>query len=558
MTVPTSAVHTERPRVFTLLTRFLQSAPVLLFGFFIGVYALTSAGRFDAADGLVVVETARALLLHHTLALPPNDASVVIGVGGLGYSKYGIAQSLVEMPFVALGLLAQHITGKVWMFAWVVAFTNTFVSALICAVFYGLVRRLGAGVRRAVALTLLYGLCTLVWPYAKTDFSEPLQTLSLVFAAYAVVRWRQSRSAAWLWLGGGALALAILTKSVLVLAVPAFVLYVLSEGILDGERRGILETIRNAGWRRVAIARLAMLLVPVVLGLAVTLWLNVVRFGSPLNFGYNGLGGDTDFSTPIWIGLFGLLFSLNSGLIFYATPVLLALPGVPRFVRRRPAEALLAGVLVGMLLLLYSGYQFWAGMNAFGPRYVVPLIPFILLPAVYAFPGLWSRRHEQRWVLALVCTVALLGFAEQLLGVIVSFETYGALTCASHCPGSMYLNASHAELLYDVWLLPRILAYDLLGHVPQIVPASYPFGSEAGIRSDWNGMFLDQMRYFWFVWLVHLKVAVVGGLVVCGSLIILCAARLSKIMRLFDSNESDTAPGTGLELASAPSGAGER
>ena len=166
------------------------------------------------------------------------------------------------------------------------------------------------------------------------------------------------------------------------------------------------------------------------------------------------------------MGLFGLLFSLNSGLIFYATPTLLGLPGVPRFVRRRPAEALLAGVLVGTLLLLYSGYHFWAGMSAFGPRYMVPLIPFILLPAVYAFPDLWSHRREQRWVLALVCTVALLGFAEQLLGMVVSFQTYSALTCAVQCSDSVYLNASHAELLYDVWLLPRILAYELLGHVP--------------------------------------------------------------------------------------------
>ena len=131
-------------------------------------------------------------------------------------------------------------------------------------------------------------------PTPRRTSTEPLQTLSLVFAAYAVVRSRQSRSAVWLWLGGGGLALAILTKPVLVLAVPAFVLYVLSEGILDGERRSILETIRDAQWWRVAIARQATLLVPVLLGLAVTLWLNVVRFGSPLNFGYDGLGGDTE------------------------------------------------------------------------------------------------------------------------------------------------------------------------------------------------------------------------------------------------------------------------
>ena len=71
-------------------------------------------------------------------------------------------------------------------------------------------------------------------------------------------------------------------------------------------------------------------------------------------------------------------------------------------------------------------------------------------------------------------------------------------------------------------------------------------------------MFLDEARYFWFIWLTNLKLALAVGLVAFGSLITLCAVRLSKIIRLSDSNESETTPGTGLEFVTASSGVGDR
>src|SRR5689334_15460872 len=85
------------------LWRRLTSVPALLCGFFLAVYGLTSAGRLDSADGTVVAATAAALVQHHTFALPPTTAEAVLGVGGFGYSRYGVGQSLVEVPFFILG-----------------------------------------------------------------------------------------------------------------------------------------------------------------------------------------------------------------------------------------------------------------------------------------------------------------------------------------------------------------------------------------------------------------------------------------------------------------------
>lgn len=498
---------------------------VLLFGLFGSVYALTSAGRLDSADGVVVAQTARALFQHHTLALSASTPDVVIGVGGSGYSKYGIAQSLVEIPFVALGFLLRHLTHNEQTVEWTISFTNVFVSALGGALLYLVARRLGASQRLSIGLTLLYGFGTLAWPYAKTDFTEPLQTVSLLAALYAVLRAQQSAQPRWLWAAGGALAVTGLTKSAMLVVVPSFSLYLALADLVAVESGAMWSALRKAQWWREELVHQIALLSPVILAVGITLWLNQARFGSPLDFGYGRAVGDVPLSGSIVEGVFGLLLSFNTGLLFYATPVILGLIGLRQFSRRHPAEAVLIGALSLSMLVLYGSFRFWAGLAAYGPRYLVPLVPFLLLPAINAFPPAAARTAAWRWAVLGVAAVAALGLAEQLLGVLVSFGAYSTLTChQTPCPAS--LDASQSEILYDLWLLPASLAYNVLGHAPHIVLSAYPFGAAPLARPNWQADLADRMRYFWFVFLPHPLAFLAGGLVIWGTTIALCLASL--------------------------------
>jgi hypothetical protein len=221
--------------------------------------------------------------------------------------------------------------------------------------------------------------------------------------------------------------------------------------------------------------------------------------------------------------------SFNSGLIFYSTSVLLGLIGLRRFAPHHPREALLIGVLALCMLGLYGTYRYWAGLAAYGPRYIVPLIPFLLLPAVDAFPGAWDRPREHPWAIAIIGALALAGFAEAALGIMVSFGAYSSLTCLTlsrPCPNS--LDGSQSELLYDIWLLRASLAYNLLSHAPHIVLSTYPFGAPPIGRPNWPNDLLDRMRYFWFAFLPHRLWSLALGLVICGSLATAC---LSAVMR---------------------------
>jgi hypothetical protein len=495
------------------------TVPMLIFGMCCGVYAFTAAGRLDSSDGGVVALTARQLLQHGTVRLPAGAPNVIPGVGGFGYSKYGIAQSIVEMPFAAVGFVLRHFTHNERMVDFAISYTNTVITALACVMFYLLLRGLGASSRRGIALTLIYSFATLAWPYAKSDFNEPLQTLAMVTAGYAALRSRQTGRMRWIAASGGALAVGILTKSALGVVVPGYALYVASAGLLDGEWKWHLAVLRKAGWWRELARRQAVLWLPVAVAGAITLWLNVIKFGSPLNFGYDVAGGDHLFSGPIIVGVFGLLFSFNTGIIFYATPVLLSLFGLRRFIRTRPHESILVALLTLVMLILYGGYQYWAGLAAYGPRYlVVPLIPFLLLPALDAFPGVGENPAVFRGALVVAGMAVTLGVLEQLLGVMVSFGAYSLLTCTRFpCPAS--LDASQSELLYDVWLLPTSLAYNVLGHVPHVDLHAYPFGAPPPGRFGWQDGLVDRLRYFWFVVLPHPRVALIGGLIVWGAVV---------------------------------------
>jgi hypothetical protein len=511
--------------------RWVRATPALLFLFFLGAYGLTSAGRLDANDGFVVARTAQAIVFEHKLSVPPGTLGAVVGAGGRSYSKYGIAQSLVEIPFTIVGKGLTHVSGLELM-AWSISWTNTLITALGCVLFYLLVCALGAGERRAIALTLLYGLCTLAWPYAKTDFNEPLQATTLLAAAYALWRARGEQPR-WLLLGGTALAAAVLTKAVLLaVAAPVFAIYA-ALTLLDpnGHPFAALSTrLRERQWWLALLRQQVLLWAPIVGASLISLLLNVARFGSPFDFGYGRTPEDKPFSGFIFKGLYGLLLSPNASLLFYATPVVLGIIGFRRFTRRQPAEAVLISLLAASLLIFYGGYLYWPGLSAFGPRYLVPLVPFLLLPAIDAFPNVLSQPRAALVPLSILGVVAFLGLFEQVLGVVVSFRLYTALTCTQFpCRGT--LNPTQAEGLYHLWLLGPALAYNFLGHVPSIQLGAYPFGAAPPGRPGWQHLMVDAMRYFWFNALPHLVIWMIVDFVFVGIPTLACFIALVRRMR---------------------------
>ncbi len=283
-----------------------------------------------------------------------------------GPIKYGPLQSLLMLPTYAAGFAAgtlgagdPHRLGyRVTAFL----FSPLLTSALV-ACWFLLARRRGATVQvaGAGAWTLLWS--TLLLPYSRLLFSEPLTALLLTAAFLAYLPAPNAtapRPGGFAFLGAAGLNYAIFLP-LLGLATVAL------------------------PWRAARVSGRAArrLLFSGVSASAVTLlsWAlyNEARYGSVTAFGYTG----ETFSTPLLRGLYGLLLSPGRGLVYYSLPSAIALAFLTYdFVRAprssAPADRAVLGVFTSYLVL----YSFWGSFEGgwcWGPRFLLPFLPLLHL-----------------------------------------------------------------------------------------------------------------------------------------------------------------------------------
>ena len=159
---------------------------------------------------------------------------------------------------------------------------------------------------------------------------------------------------------------------------------------------------------------------PVVTAVLVTLYYNAVRFGNPLDTGY--LRDETLSVGSFWAGLAGLLFSPGRSVFVYS-PILLA--GLVALVALRHKDPrtmrLLAGEFV-VLLCFYASLSNWDGERSYGPRYLLPVVPLLVLPLADWF----ARTSRPASASALLNAVVVLSVLVQIPGILVDFSKVGS------------------------------------------------------------------------------------------------------------------------------------
>jgi len=217
---------------------------------------------------------------------------------------------------------------------------------------------------------------------------------------------------------GLGLGLALLAKVANVVAWPPFLVY----GFWVASRQGTAGARRDqtvVGRVGALLPFAAAFLLPLAAACLALAVYNFARSGNPLDLGY---AADETFSTPLWRGLAGLLFSPGKGLFLYAPILLAALLGIPALFRRERAIALLVLSVAAIYPLLYGRwFMWWAGWS-WGPRFVLPSLPFLCLflaPVVH-----WVLQPGRWWAKATLALLSLLSVAVQILAVTVDFNQY--------------------------------------------------------------------------------------------------------------------------------------
>jgi hypothetical protein len=314
-------------------------------------------------DGRMMVRTAVSIATLGEIGIARGQAVGVDRPGGDSVSRYGLGPSLTLVLPV---LLARTFDSGIMPGASQTLFVlHQILWLLAAAGGAGALARAWGGDNRVVFRA---GLATVLgsplWAYAGSDFSEPLQAAliaaTFATAAGAVAPGVSSRRAQFLSAASGAVAgFALVTKSLLVLTLPAALALV----VLGGERAGRL--------RRGAATLLGWL--PLA-----GLWLafEVVRFGRP----FGAYAGER-FSHPLLDGLWRLTVGPNKGLLLYfPLAALAAVGGVVLWKRSRVAAATTAG-FVGFLLASTAAWWAWDGTFGWGPRLLLGAIPLLAVLA---------------------------------------------------------------------------------------------------------------------------------------------------------------------------------
>jgi hypothetical protein len=387
------------------------TVPLALFLLLFSVYFLTYAGTLHSSDGQAMFSVAESLVRRGDYDIDQirwmGLQQGTFGPDGELYCRKGIGTSLLAVPLAWLGLVVPW-----WGLVQTAMLLNVVVTALTGTLLFLYVRRLGYSERTAVVISLVFGMGTMAWPYSKYFFSEPLDALCLLAGAYfllpAGADQDPASSLTRTLLSGAFLGLAVATRFADAVLIPVYLALLLA--YLWRAHGGSLRSPKPSRRLVLGVLRLVVAFVlPLLVWAAIICAYNYARFGDPFTTGYLP---EESFSAPWLTGILGLLLSPGRGLLFFCPVLFACLPAALPFVRRHRLEAIFVYLVSGFYVLLYGKWFMWHGGFAWGPRFLVPILPLLCITLAPLVDALRGRRQWAFWgLLGLSAAVQLLGLS---------------------------------------------------------------------------------------------------------------------------------------------------
>jgi hypothetical protein len=401
-----------------------------LFAFFLIINIISSGGHFDWSDGVLTFLVSESMVLKHSAKLHPDIPSISSFYGPTEdevrsrspyYTHRPIMLAAVAVPFyyaaIASSLDPIELIG---------IFVNSLIITLIALVIFCFSFDLFKSRLVAFTLSLVFIGCSFVLPYNTTFFPQPLQGLCLIAGAYFLyiskrrndLRAYESENAkeglfiprqiCFAGLAGLFLGLSVFAHPTSVIFIPGFIAY----------------SLFFSKYRIKTVFIVFLIVLGVVLFFVGII--NFLKFGSFTEFGYGWMGAWSTLNTG-FEGLIGLWVSPGVGLVFFF-PIVILLPLALKTFYRSNTGLFFLTVYALMITWVYFGTLWylgpywqtitWSGGLAWGPRYLIPLLPFLVIPFGSLIVNLQS--HNKKTLLkVLIVSLCVAGFLINLPGSLV-------------------------------------------------------------------------------------------------------------------------------------------
>ncbi len=322
------------------------------------------------------------------------------------YPRQNFLQSYLSVPFYALGAVLfgelPTIAGQdnYWRLPWgpvlTVSFLNPLLSAGIVILVMFMVRLYGFSRMESYRLAVLFGLSTMIWPYAGMGM-EVIQTFFLTLTLFFAVYFHRSGKFWHLAMASLAIILLLNTKKSSFVFVVPVVIYL-----------GIAIKAKFNLRKRFIIP--LMILVSLI-GLGFLTGSLYMKFRADPRFYDHIMTKITIGGPSIFDFIYGLAISPGEGLFIFNPILILAIPAWGLFYRKHRADALFFTGVILIFLIALARVPYVLMDEEWGPRYLHAILPILFVAGA---AGILKRRIGVKR--AAVITLIVISILIQALG----------------------------------------------------------------------------------------------------------------------------------------------
>ena len=346
----------------------------LLFGITLSI--LFSSGQIENPDTHLRLTQTRIILNHNKFGLDKDvgensHGNIAINDDGKRYMVYNPGQTIMFIPIYYIANLIYATEADAYYFsAFCASFLNYIIHALCAFILFKIALILGSNKKQAYLVSIFFGLTSYSFVFAQSTYEHHLEMLFILLSAFFSLNKNCKNSG---FLSGLMLSLGIIFRTTVILALPSILL------------------VQKNNKERLCV------LLGLFFGIAFILSYNFFRFENAIESGYTiawtlAHSNKFDFwNIPgIPYAFFGFLFSPGKGLFFFSTTAVISFLGVKKFYMKDRRLLFFILLLSATYLIFFSANFAWHGsIWSYGPRYILPIIPFLYLPIIHIKVKKW-------------------------------------------------------------------------------------------------------------------------------------------------------------------------